>query len=270
MAQQNQLSTSWWGQFELADRHTIEWTIASLKFAIQSLPNEWQLGYEWDDSIDPETTDWSCAEIESDLTDLAYSKVERFVMGQWNETLWLKPGLADRSVIVRPLTPLYLPAGETTTIFVSTPLWVRVEAGRPLRHLQEIPIRRLSDTWFGPTTMEGELGYAGRTFARLNLENVPIRAHRAVTRVTIQNNAATELLIERLSLPVPYLSMFETADGLLWTEAVTLVRTRDTDMVNLQIEADLPQEVKGAKLIGEPRLRPEQNMVIRAFGALFG
>jgi hypothetical protein len=103
----------------------------------------------------------------------------------------------------------------------------------------------------------------------LSLENVPVRVHRAVTRVTIQNEADSQLLIERLSLPAPYLSLFETSDGLLWTEAVTMVRSRDTDMVNLQIETTLPQEAKSGKLIGEPRLKPEQNMVVRAFGALF-
>jgi hypothetical protein len=48
-----------------------------------------------------------------------------------------------------------------------------------------------------------------------------------------------------------------------------MVRARETDMVNLQIEADQPSKIKETKLIGEARLRPEQNMVVRAFGALF-
>ena len=56
-------------------------------------------------------------------------------------------------------------------IYVSTPLWVRVDVHDPPQFLQEIPVIRPSDTWFGPSTREGELGYAGRTHGRLNFEN---------------------------------------------------------------------------------------------------
>ncbi len=269
MVQSNQLSSNWWGKFELANGQTIQWFIGSLRFAVQRLPNEWQIAYDWDHSIDPETAEWTCTEVALEIRDLDYSNVERYVLDQANKVLWIRPVLADRPVITRPLTPLYVPAGEEITVFVSTPLWVRLEVDDPSKKLQEIPIRRLSDTWFGPSTMEGELCYAGRTFARLSLENIPIRAHRAITRVTILNKAATQLLIERLSLPVPYLSLFETPDGFLCTQAVTMVRTRDIGLVGLQIEAELPAEARETRPVGEPRLQPEQNMVVRAFGALF-
>jgi hypothetical protein len=154
-------------------------------------------------------------------------------------------------------------------VFVSSPLWVRIEVGDPPVKLQEIPIVRPSDTWFGPTTMEGELCYASRTYARLNLENIPVRVHRAITQIIIDNKADTQLLVERLNLPVPFLSLFEASNGFLWTEAVAMIRTRDTGMAAFQIGKRPPEEASAAKLVSEPREKPDQNMVIRAFGALF-
>jgi hypothetical protein len=118
--------------------------------------------------------------------------------------------------------------------------------------------------------MEGELCYASWTHANLNLENVPIHSHRAITQVTIHNQAGTQLQIERLNLPVPYLSLFETANGNLWTEAVTMVRTRDTGMATFEVKQGPPAAATDSGLIVDPRRQPSHNMVIRAFGVLFG
>ena len=270
MSQSNKQSqSSWWGQFALDQGQTCQWDIGPLKLAVQRQPSEWQIAYEQDDLVDPETTEWNHNPTAPDISELNYKNTERYVTGQPGKTLKVIPILADRSLITRPLTPLYVPAGEKMPVFVSSPLWVRIEVGDPPEKLQEIALLRPSDTWFGPSTMEGELCYAGRTCARLNLENIPMRAHRAITKIIIDNKAGTQLLVERLNLPVPYLSLFESSDGLLWTEAVTMIRSRDTGMAAFQINNKPPKEAPKAKLISEPRETSDQNMVIRAFGALF-
>jgi hypothetical protein len=117
--------------------------------------------------------------------------------------------------------------------------------------------------------MEGELCYASRTYARLSLENIPTRSHRAVTKLSVHNQADSQLSVERLNLPVPYLSLFESRDGLLWTQAVTMIRTRDTGMAAFRVEKDPPAEAKDARPLSGPRLQPEQTMIIRAFGTFF-
>jgi len=186
-----------------------------------------------------------------------------------SEAVWLRPLLADRALVSRPMSPLYVPAGETATIFVRSPLWLRVEVGDNLVPLLELPILRPSDTWFGPTTMEGELCYASQTYARLSLENLPIGPHHAITQITIQNQADSQLLVEHLKLPVPYLALFEAADGLLWTQGVTMTRSRDTGMANFQIESDPPEWVRAEKRLSEPRQATSIKTAIYAFGALF-
>ena len=193
----------------------------------------------------------------------------RYASGNIGESVSLKPLLADRPLVSRPVTPLYVPAGETAIIFVRSPLWLRIEVGDPLVSLQELPILRPSDTWFGPTTMEGELCYAGRTAARLHLEEIPIGPHHAVTQVTIQNRAGTQLLVERLKLPVPYLALFEASDGLLWTQGVTMTRSRNTEMADFQIEQSPPEHTGAVKLLSEPRQTTSIKSAIYAFGGLF-
>ena len=211
MTQLNKLPATWWGRYRLEAGQAALWTIGSLRLAVRRLANEWQIACDQNTMADPETTEWSQQVAQVDLAELDYANLERYILRETGEELILKPALADRPVVTRPVTPLYVPAGAEATIFVSTPLWVTIETGEPPQSLKELPSQRLSDTWFGPSTMEGEFCYAGQTFARLNLENIPRRVHRAITQVIVHNRTASQLLVERLSLPLPYLSLFEAA-----------------------------------------------------------
>jgi hypothetical protein len=269
MTQENQLQSTWWGRFSFDSGQTAHWDIGPLKLAIQRLPNEWQLAYERAEETDVETTNRGHHAVAESIAGLDYPNVERYVLDQTSDTLQITPILADRPIVTRPVNPLHVPVGEAATLFVSSPLWLRIEVGDPAKVIQELPIARLSDTWFGPSTMEGELCYASRTNARLNLANIPIRTHRAVTAVNIVNRASTQLVIERLELPVPYLSLFEGDNGGLWTEAVTMERTRDKEMAVFQVETGPPEEAKKATLLSEPRWPPEPKMSIHAFSKLF-
>lgn len=265
----DQTQSGWWGRFEPTSGETIQWEIGPLKLAIQCLPNEWQIAYERGDEIDPTTGEWSQKITNSGIDELNYTTVERYAVDQTDEILHIMPALADRPVITRPLKPFFVSPGDRITIYVSSPLWVSITTGDPPQKLQEVPIYRPSDTWFGPSTMEGELCYASRTHGNLNLENVPVHSHRAITQMTVHNQADTQLQIERLNLPVPYLSLFETENGILWTEAVTMVRTRNSGMAAFQVEKGPVDAASGARLIINPRQQPSQNMIIRAFGVLF-
>jgi hypothetical protein len=270
MSQHVPPQSRWWGQFNVADGQTAEWEIGPLRLAIQRLSQEWRVAYERDDSLSPDPNHWKQVLTGSNISELGYANLERYIFGQTHPLLSVMPMLADRPVITRPLTPLSVPAGELATIFVSSLLWVWVEVGDPPKRLQEIPILRPSDTWFGPSTMEGELCYASRTYARLTLDNVTACSHRATTQVAIHNRAASHLQVERLSLPVPYLSLFEGPDGLLWTQAVTMQRTRDTEMATFQVEQGPPREIADAIPVSSPRQQFEESVIIRAFGTLFG
>ena len=262
--------TGWWGKFGADIGQTLQWEIGPLNLAVRRLANEWQIAFDPNEVVPDETSSWQHNPTAPDLDTLDYAQMERHTFNETSESLSVMPALADRPVIIRPLTPFYVTPNQDAVIYVSTPLWVRVDVHDPPQFLQEIPVIRPSDTWFGPSTREGELGYAGRTHGRLNFENVALQAYRAVTQVIIRNRTGISLLVERLSLPVPYLALFESADGQLWTQTVIMTSTRETGMANFDIEPHPPGQAGTVKRISEPRQQSTHNMVIRAFGALFG
>jgi hypothetical protein len=268
MSHNDQHGPAWWGQYSLDTNQTAQWQIGPLKLAVRRQANEWQVGYEPRLDIDPDNPHWQFQRSVPDVDLVDFVHTARHATGKTDEAAWLRPLLADRSLISRPLTPLYVPAGETAIIFVRSPLWLRIEAGSPPKILQELPMQRPSDTWFGPSTMEGELCYASPTYARLDLDNLSLGPHHAVTQMTIENRADSHLLVERLKLPVPYLALFEASDGLLWTQAVTMTRSRDTAMADFQIEQKPPQQAGVKKRLSEPRLENSIRTTIYTFGAL--
>lgn len=261
-------ATHWWGEINLKENMTALWELGPLHLAVQRLPKEWRLIYEHVELPSGEDDRWT-HRIASGTDLFEYRETERYVFQGTDDTLRIMPALADRSVVTRPIVPFTVLAGEEAAIFVSTPLWVHVQVGRQPRTLQFIPIQRPSDTWFGASTLEGELCYASRTYGRLNLSEIPLLPHRAVTRVLIQNHADSVLLVERLNLPVPYLSLFVAQGGRLWTEAVTMIRARDSSQADLQIQKSPPAEAAEALLVASPRKEGGGILSIRAFGAIF-
>jgi hypothetical protein len=195
--------------------------------------------------------------------------VKRFGFRKASGQLELRPALADRPVVVNPEIPFALPAGEETSLYVSVSLWLQIHTGNPASLLLEEPVFRPSDTWFGPSTMEGELCYAGRTGARLNLENLTVRPQRAICAVRIRNRAATLLPLQRLKLPAPNLSLFTSAEGHLWTEALTLDRDQDGELASLRLGKGPPREARDPVHVNGPRARIERGLLVRTFAGHF-
>jgi hypothetical protein len=262
------VTDQWWREesFELGDVR--RWEIGPLSLVVQRTTQEWLLAHRWTgwEDIDP---GWEVIDG-GDFPDEDW-QLTRFVFAKTGSTLQLAPALADRAVVTSPRVPLFVSPGEWTTLFVSSPLWLRVEGEG--QRLLEAPIRRLSDTWFGPSTREGELCYATRTRAALNVEHLPLLARRAVTPVRIRNRADTPLQIERLKLPVPLLSLFGSEDGTLWTETVAMNREESGEMAAVSVRSGPPRGLDQPTVLTEPRVASEPNAVMQvfsSFGSLLG
>lgn len=257
----------WWGDFNFKEYATAQWEIGSLCITVQRLPSEWLIAQE---QIEPAENgpDWKFSYCDLNLNESELPNISRFACRKTTEKLTVLPNLADRSIVSRPYTPFSVPMGEDATIYLGTPLWINFAYGKPSKTLFELPLKRPSDTWFGTSTIEGELCYASRTYGRRNLENLTGHHHRAITQVHIHNKSTTPLLIERLNVPVPFLSLFYAQDNLLWTETVTMVQNRGTSLAEFHIQKKPPPSVRNPKLIAKPRQAPQKSMLIRAFSAL--
>ena len=165
----------WWKERFLPANHRLHCRIGPLTADIFRGSGEWLLG--WESGEEGDSRD---AQLELLEGVPEQEMVERFIFKRITGRLRLKPRLLDRHLVSRPRQPLYLPPGEATTLYVSSPVTVNIEVEQPGVSLRELPTVRLSDTWFGPSTRDGELCYASLTSARSHLTEVPDRPHRAI------------------------------------------------------------------------------------------
>lgn len=254
---------AWWQERELEVGSGLRWRLGPLELELYRLEGEWQLAHR-------QLTEGSYDSALSSVTPASPGEsdgeqLERFVTAKTGSKVSLLPRAADRSVVVRPRLPLHLLPGQGAKIYVSSPAWVNVMVGRPLQSIFEVPVKRLSDTWFGPNTLEGEIAYAIKTQGRVLIDEVQRRNYRIITPTKVQNKGQDVLLIDRINLPVPYLSVYATEDGSLWSESVELVRTEGSEMATLDLGRGAPREGKGAKRLSEPRQVAEKNFLVRAF-----
>ena len=187
----------------------------------------------------------------------------RFLLNRGDRPIHIAPQLADRPVVARPMMPTELLPKERATLFISTVLWARISIGEQL--LAELATLRLSDTWFGATTMRGELCYASQTRALLRLDNVPYSAFRAIIPVTIDNQGEDNVKLERINVPVPHLTLY--CDGeKYWTSALTILRETNLATAKLHIEAAPP---RNATIVAAPRRPIRGGVFDRAVDLLF-
>jgi len=259
------MPTDVWGSFAIPAEQRMKWQIGPLDLWAQGLPLEWRLVHaEADDRL----RDLATVEGPShDLSPPEGSTEQRYASDADESSLELHPLVADRPVVVRPKPGLVLVSGATVAFFVSTPAWVGVRAGRG-RELCELPCTRPSDTWFGANTREGELCYAGRTHARLSLDEVPRRPGRVLTEVRFHNQGVDPLTIDRVQIPLPHLTLYRDASGTLWTNTVTVTRSADRPEADVQVAAAPPLATDDPVQVAPPRAGGTPSLVVRALGAL--
>lgn len=265
--------TAWWGAFELDEGQGGHWQVGPCSLWLYRTAHEWRvLSQSGDDPLAAGSRVAVPAADEAVREALQAAgedwTVSRYSFRQTDPGIVLRPALADRPVIVRPENPLFIPAGEEVTLYVSTPLWVQIERADAAKLLHEQPAYRPSDTWFGPSTREGELCYASRTAGRFQLANLPLRRHRAVTPLVVRNHASEALNLERAQIPTPHLTLYESAEHDLWTQAVTLDRREGAEGATVDIKHRAPREVQVVTRIHEPRHEAKKGLVMSTFQAL--
>lgn len=257
-------SKQWWGDFEVAVGQTLRWQIGPTTVWIARAQHEWRIASKTGADPFEDTLRLAESVTEGPGADV---EISRFALRSQHNFVRLLPTLADRPVVVKTENPLYIPAGEEATLFVGSPLWLTVHVGSTFTRILDAPILRPSDTWFGPDTLSGELCYASRTSARLHKSNLPYQPHRAVSAARIRNKADTNLLLEKLKVPVENLSLFVTQEGRLVTERLTLERAEDSDTANVRLEKR-PSKNETVTLVSAARQKISKGFLLDAFGTL--
>lgn len=268
MTQRNEeirLLSPWWSPVTLAVGTCWQYAIGPLTLYLKRQQQEWLIA-----SARVSENEELYRVVSHSATCMpASSATRRFIFKRSPDSFTLLPVLADRAVVVKTLQPVIIPPAEKLTFYISSPVFVQIRlAGEPLP-LQEIPTVALSDTWVGPSTQTGDLCYATRTLARTDKAEVPLRPHRAVTPVTLSNTSKRMLTIEKISIPVPFLSVYGAANGTLWTEAITLTYDGETSLARLTFDKNLPDIVTSADRLSSPRFPPDRHHLVRMFSEIF-
>lgn len=194
----------------------------------------------------------------SDMSDMRYP-----IQG----ALATQQRLSTRPVVARPNQPLHLPAEASTTLYVGTNLWFCVNRGDDT--LLDIPVARLSDTWFGPDTQTGEVCYACQTKARRSMEGVRANPYKAITPIEIRNQDSTPLLIDRINIPVPNLTLYRGEDR-CWTSALSITRGSAGQAGEVQVDAGPPPGCEADSILSEARKPLDDGILRKAIHLLIG
>jgi hypothetical protein len=205
-----------WEPFEIEPAHCWHWQIGPLKLWLRRTENEWQLASE----RQPEEQD-------SLVTHSSVAEPEELQWNRWSSgdeanVVQNIPVMPDRSLIVRPESPLRIPQGNKALFYVTIPVWVRVAVGdRAKVTLSEEPSVILSHSWFGDP-VSGELCYSRQTSARRTLDALGPKPHRAICPVRVENDATTQLDLQRLCVRVGHLNIYSCNER-LWTNDVAVI-----------------------------------------------
>ncbi len=268
----------WWGTFPLELGTGGRWEVGPSTLWLYRTEREWRIIHR--PSTDPESADpmENRSEAVVPISDEEMKAVfdsedthlqtHRYSFGSTEKQVALEPALADRPVVTRPEDPMYIPSGETITLYLNMPLWMRVFLPKSERLLQEVPSHRMSDTWFGKTTTQGEFCYAARTTGRIRLDDLPFRFHRALTPLRIRNTAEDALFLERVQLPTRHLALYRNVNDVLWTQSVRMTRKEGNEGADIRILDGPPSDIEGGELLREPRDTNKRNLFTSTFGAV--
>lgn len=262
--------SSWWGRHTIEPNRSDLWQLGPIRVWIQHSTHEWRVAWHYNgDLLDSTVRTVPGARNEPPPPD---AKLAHCVFGSAaREDLLFTPALPDRPVITRPQTPLFVLPNERVTLYVVSPLWLRIEmpSSQTSKLIQEIPTYRLSDTWFGPMSTQGELSYASTAPAYLDLKEVPLRLHCAISAVSIRNLGADSLRLERIKVPLPRLSLFYSPRTGFWTDSFSFERREGTEMAAVKFEGQPPPEASPSQFVAGPRSSVSESGAVRAFSALF-
>lgn len=242
----------WWGELEFEIGQARVWRFGSLYVRITRSLHEWQLEYHRPHHQSEFIQDWEVLDEQA-----SFSKpivLQRFLFAQTTRHITLLPRLADRSVIIKPINPIFIPPGHHGTLFVSTPLWLSGYVKDRPEPLFDIPINRPKDSWFGPDTLRGELCYATPVEGRTHLEHLIPRAFRAVTPVYFDNVSDGMMKLDRMNLPVPALPLFHQAEtGRIWTSQLEVLQDDEHRPPRIRLDHKTPSQAGEVSFIQPPR-----------------
>lgn len=255
----------WWGNFDIPKDVCCAWKISLLRFYINRSKSEWHFTWYQDDTP-------SEPAVSFDLTGASVPESQnleqaRFVHTSADAHFDLGLALADRPIVARPETPIYVPPGQHATLYVSSGVWLQPKLNGHL--LMDMPVYRPSDTWFGENTREGEMCYFSRTRARTEAAESVISPHKVVTPITVINRGTESVKIERIRVPVINLGVYTNENGEFFTNSLSMVLHENSKETTMEI-IPINRQKGEFQLISTPRVEPDKGLLNQTIAKFLG
>jgi hypothetical protein len=222
----------WWGSFSVAEEQSRYAKIGNVVLCIDHFNEQWNIASYRDEKKQQSKT-----------------IAAHIMQGE----IVLKPALPNRALLFKLERPLFLPAKSNMNLYTSTPVFIRVEIGTPPIPLEEIPSEILCETWFGDTTLDGEICFAASTFASPRLEELARDVTHVITPIAVVNHSNENVLLKQVQIPCPTLSVFNDSQNRLWTEQLNLNFEHDGEEDTLIINGP-PNGSKDFSKLSFPRI----------------
>ncbi len=220
---------------KMQDDENFHLRFGPLDFYLEKIPTEirilWMTSNDWMDSSFHYQYPFTGMSPNNLLTE------KRFAFSGASPRLQVVPCLGEIPFVVKPDTTFMILPGEKAKIHLSTPMNIRLVDLDSSLIIDEIPVLHRVKTWFGESPTSGQLCYFTRIHAALIEENLPFRPHRALTHIFIENSSNEPIPIEKLKIPVNYLTLYQESRGVFVTSTLSVRIDPNQNLKDLKIFA---------------------------------
>ncbi len=249
---------AFWNKYEFSVGQTMLFKIGNAEVFVKHIQNGWLLKNRFPAQTYAEP---QMVEVEGMEDD---SEVFHFQTGK-SHILHVVPALPNKAVVFRNNKNIKISAGQSASLFFRIPLSIQFyfQEIKDENRLFELPLQRLSDTWFGEPD-NGEAAYSIGSNYDKSFDDVKVASWEAVAPVEIINNTTGLLDLQRLILRVEEFSLFLKNKQLLSNHVAIEFRGQENaGSVNLTVR----KELHGQKPVqmAKPRNTESKNLLRKSF-----
>jgi len=247
-----------WKKYEFTDNQTLQFNAGFAEVLVKRIVNGWLIKSHVHNQS---AANLEVKEIEGIEND---AEVFHFQTGKSN-ALIVVPAFPQKAVVFRNNKNIKISAGESANLYFRIPLTMQfyfLEV-KDENLLFEIPMQRLSDTWFGEAD-SGEPAFSIGNNYDTEFADVKELPWEAITPVEIINNTTGVFELQRLILRVEDFSLFINNKQLLSNYvSIEFKGPEHAGSVNLSVK----KEIHGQKphQIAKPRNIVGRNLLRKSF-----
>lgn len=249
---------SFWKKYEFTDNQTLQFNAGFAEVLVKRILNGWL--------IKNQVLDQPAATLEVEKIDGIENDLEIFhyQTGKSN-ALIVVPAFPQKAVVFRNNKNIKISAGESANLYFRIPLTMQFyfHEVKDENLLFEIPLKRLSDTWFGEAD-NGEPAFSIGNNYDTEFAEIKELPWEAITPVEIINNSTGVFELQRLILRVEDFSLYMKDNQLLSNHvSIEFKGPEHAGSVNLSLK----REIHGQKphRLAKPRNTVARNLLRKSF-----